>query len=97
MPRRSAQAGESRAKVLALVNVNKKSYAASEIPELVERAAMDAGGSKAWAQRCGISVTYINAVIRGERGVSDRMLTDLGLAEAKTYRRVKPYGFGGKR
>lgn len=97
MTRRSAQAEKSLIKVMALAKMDKKSYASHEIPGLVARAAFDAGGAKVWADAIGISSAYINAVIRGERGVSDRMLPALGLVEVRTYRRVKPYGFGGKR
>ncbi|WP_298961465.1 transcriptional regulator [uncultured Methylobacterium sp.] len=52
---------------------------AGEVYGILRKAITDAGSQKAFAQQAGVSAAYVNDIIRGRRGYSDRILEELGV------------------
>lgn len=50
-----------------------------EVIERLHSAVADAGGQRAFARAHGLSVAYINDVLRGKRALSERVLATIGI------------------
>lgn len=51
----------------------------AEVYGLLRQAITDAGSQKAFAARAGVTPAYVNDLVRGRRGWSDRILATLGV------------------
>lgn len=50
-----------------------------EVIERLQEAVTAAGGQRAFARMHGLSVAYINDVLRGKRALSERVLATIGI------------------
>lgn len=50
-----------------------------EVIEMLKAAVDAAGGQRAFARLHGLSAGYVNDVLRGKRGLSDRILKTIGV------------------
>lgn len=51
-------------------------------------AVREAGSQSEWARTHGVSVQYVNDVLRGRRGPGDSILNALGFERVVSYRRM---------
>lgn len=56
-----------------------------EVVERLRAACVEAGGQTAWAAANGLSVPYVNDVVRRRRGPTARILEGLGLQREVRY------------
>lgn len=54
-----------------------------DVVERLRAACVSVGGQRAWAQRNGVSLPYVNDVLGGRRSPGDGILRGLGLQRAE--------------
>lgn len=57
-----------------------------EVIERLQSKIEEAGGQKAFAEKHGFAVAYVNDVVRGKRGLAERILASIGVERSIVYR-----------
>lgn len=57
-----------------------------EVIEQLRAAIADAGSQRAFAEKHGFTPGYVSDVLKGQRGLSDRILAAIGVERVVTYR-----------
>ena len=69
-----------------------KQLTEERVLDMVRGAIHAEGSQKAWAQRIGLSESYLSDVLNGRRDISPRILKYLDLERVTTYRRCATKG-----
>lgn len=66
-----------------------KTFNSEQVISALKEACKAEGSQKAWANKHGLSSSFVTDVLQGRRGLTDRVLTALGLRKEEIYKSVR--------